>query len=144
MYSTVQQYCTVSFGPKNKTKTRETINMLKSRGPLHMPLWPFLAAAALFGTFSGPQHLTQESHPETGRRSARAAMSRPARVLGPRAGPLASAHPSQLSPLLFVQVRERRGRWMLGDVRLWYIRWLLRRWRPRSRVLDVQPRHRLH
>ena len=76
------QYCTVSFGPKNKTKTNH-INMLKSRGPLHMPLWPFLAAAALFGTFSGPQHLTQELHPETGRRSARAAMSRPAAHVSP-------------------------------------------------------------
>ena len=43
---------------------------------LQMPLWPFLAAAALFGTWSGPQHMTLESHP--GRRSARAAMSRPA------------------------------------------------------------------
>eukprot|EP00900_Chrysochromulina_parva_P015311 jgi/Chrpa1/23781/Chrysochromulina_OHIO_Genome00025926-RA len=40
--------------------------LLTSR--LHMPVWPLLAAAALFGTFSGPQHLTQESHPETGRR----------------------------------------------------------------------------
>jgi hypothetical protein len=39
---------------------------------LQTPLWPFLAAAALFGTFSGPQYLTQESHHETGRRSARA------------------------------------------------------------------------
>ena len=35
---------------------------------LQMPLWLFLAAAALFGTFSSPQHLMQESHPETGRR----------------------------------------------------------------------------
>ena len=52
--------------------------LLASSSRLHMPLWPLLAAAALFGTFSGPQHLTQESHPETGRRCARAAMSRPA------------------------------------------------------------------
>ena len=52
---------------------RKTILMLASTSRcLQMPLWPFLAAAALFGTFSGPQHLTQESHPETGRRSARA------------------------------------------------------------------------
>jgi len=55
-----------------------------SRCLVHMPLWPFLAAAALFGTFSGPQHLTQESHPETGRR--RAAMLRPATRARPRAG----------------------------------------------------------
>ena len=85
-----------------------------SRCLAHMPLWPFLAAAALFGTFSGPQHLTQESHPETGRR--RAAMLRPAaHVLGHEPEPLAS--PSQPSPLLFVQVLEQRGRGMLGDVR---------------------------
>jgi len=45
--------------------------LLASRGTtrcLQMPLWLFLAAAALFGTFSSPQHLMQESHPETGRR----------------------------------------------------------------------------
>ena len=84
-----------------------------------------------------------ESHPETGRRSALAAMSRPAaHMLGPRAG---APRPSltAVAPL-FVQVLEQFGRWMHGGVRLWYIRWLLRRWRPRSRVLDVQPRHRLH
>ncbi len=43
--------------------------LLASRGTtrcLQMPLWLFLAAAALFGTFSSPQHLMQESHPETG------------------------------------------------------------------------------
>jgi len=56
---------------------------------LQMPLWPFLAAAAaLFGTFSGPQHLTQESHPETGRRSARARRHVPP---GTRARPRAGA-----------------------------------------------------
>ena len=114
--------------------------LLATSSRLHRPLWPILAAAALFGTFSGPRHLTQESHPETGRRCTRAAMSRPAA----HTCSATSRSPSQPSPLLFVQVRERRGRWMHGDVHLWYIRWLLRRWRPRSRVLDVQPRHRLH
>ena len=55
-----------------------------------MPLWPFLAAVALFGTWSGPQHMTLESHPETGRRSALAAMSRPAaNMLGHEPEPLA-------------------------------------------------------
>ena len=57
---------------------------------LQMPLWPFLAAVALFGTWSGPQHMTLESHPETGRRSALAAMSRPAaNMLGHEPEPLA-------------------------------------------------------
>ena len=66
--------------------------LLASR--LHMPLWPLLAAAALFGTFSGPQHLTQESHPETGRRCARAAMSRPAaHMLGHEPEPLTAVAP---------------------------------------------------
>ena len=74
---------------------------------LQMPLWLFLAAAALFGTFSSPQHLMQESHPETGRRCA--AMTRPAaHVLGHELGPL--AYPSEPMPLLLVQVRERRRR----------------------------------
>jgi len=65
--------------------------LLTSR--LHMPVWPLLAAAALFGTFSGPQHLTQESHPETGRRCARAAMSRPAHMLGHEPEPFTTVAP---------------------------------------------------
>ena len=68
--------------------------LLASSSRLHMPLWPLLAAAALFGTFSGPQHLTQESHPETGRRCARAAMSRPAaHMLGHEPEPLTAVAP---------------------------------------------------
>ncbi len=72
-----------------------SIKMLLASSPrLHMPLWPLLAAAALFGTFSGPQHLTQESHPETGRRCARAAMSRPAaHMLGHEPEPLTAGAP---------------------------------------------------
>jgi hypothetical protein len=56
-----------------RRKTLLMVMLSSSTRCLQMPLWPFLAAAAaLFGTFSGPQHLTQESHPETGQRSARA------------------------------------------------------------------------
>ena len=49
---------------------------------LQMPLWPLLAAAALFGTWSGPQHMTLQSHTETGRRCLRAPPCR----ARPRAG----------------------------------------------------------
>ena len=68
--------------------------LLATSSRLHRPLWPILAAAALFGTFSGPRHLTQESHPETGRRCARAAMSRPAaHMLGHEPEPLTAVAP---------------------------------------------------
>ena len=70
-------------------KTLLMVMLSSSTRCLQMPLWPFLAAAAaLFGTFSGPQHLTQESHPETGRRSARARRHVPP---GTRARPRAGA-----------------------------------------------------
>ena len=70
---------------RSRRRISDQKNMLllsSSSRCLQMPLWPLLAAAALFGTWSGPQHMTLQSHTETGRRCLRAPPCR----ARPRAG----------------------------------------------------------
>ena len=103
------------FGGAISVPRAQTHNMLLASSTtscLQMPLWLFLAAAALFGTFSSPQHLMQE----TGRRCVcarrhdppvRMTRARP-RAGAPRLSLRANAPPSRAGTGAAAAINARR------------------------------------